>query len=203
MPSAPWLWTLVAICLARPNLAGPATRARSLATARCSSFRPARTASRPWLPSTAPTEKNPMAVWLRIAAAICLVRPGGGGTGDGTVFEVAAGSGSIVTLASFNGSNGSTPLGGLAEDSSHNLFGTTSEGGASGGGTVFELPFNRPLGHRLPRLQRQRRSGRRRAWPCRANGLLAGSWGTVDGADRNHRCRREFPVPVQAPGFIP
>ena len=32
-----------------------------------------------------------------------------------------------------------TPSGGLIMDSSGNLYGTTSEGGASGDGTVFEL----------------------------------------------------------------
>jgi len=64
---------------------------------------------------------------------------GGGAFGDGTVFELAAGSGTIVTLASFNGTDGQTPDGGLIMDSSGNLYGTTSTGGASGDGTVFEL----------------------------------------------------------------
>ena len=49
------------------------------------------------------------------------------------------GSGTITTLASFNGSNGSDPLAGLLLDSSGNLYGTTMHGGASGDGTVFEL----------------------------------------------------------------
>ena len=51
--------------------------------------------------------------------------------GDGTVFEIAAGSGTITTLASFNGTNGVSPNGGLVEDSSGNLFGTTMTGGAN------------------------------------------------------------------------
>ena len=55
------------------------------------------------------------------------------------MFEVAAGSGTITTLASFNGTNGANPYGGLVEDSSGNLFGTTDYGGASGDGTVFEV----------------------------------------------------------------
>src|SRR5208337_1073544 len=65
--------------------------------------------------------------------------------GTGTVFEVAAGSGSITTLASFDGTNGAGPNGGLVEDSSGNLFGTTAyggpmySGGGSGAGTVFEV----------------------------------------------------------------
>ena len=66
---------------------------------------------------------------------------GGGASSDGTVFEVAAGSGAITTLASFDGSNdGAYPVAGLAVDSSGNLYGTTNSGGASGYGTVFEVP---------------------------------------------------------------
>jgi uncharacterized repeat protein (TIGR03803 family) len=64
---------------------------------------------------------------------------GGGAYGDGTVFEVAAGSNSLTTLVSFNNTNGSTPLAGLVRDSAGNLFGTTSGGGAYGYGTVFEI----------------------------------------------------------------
>jgi uncharacterized repeat protein (TIGR03803 family) len=60
----------------------------------------------------------------------------GGAFGLGTVFEVFARSTTVTTLASFNGANGGTPYGGLVEDSSGNLFGTTSDGGP---GTIFEL----------------------------------------------------------------
>ena len=64
---------------------------------------------------------------------------GGGTSDDGTVFELAKGSSTITTLASFNGTNGSSPNG-LITDSSGNLYGTTlGGGGASDGGTVFEL----------------------------------------------------------------
>jgi len=63
----------------------------------------------------------------------------GGAYGEGTVFEVVAGSGTITTLASFNGTDGAGPQAGLVEDSSGNLFGTTTQGGARGGGTVFEV----------------------------------------------------------------
>jgi uncharacterized repeat protein (TIGR03803 family) len=62
-----------------------------------------------------------------------------GASGDGTVFELAAGSGTITTLASFNGSDGSNPLSGLIMDSSGNLYGTTEFGGAHGSGVIFEL----------------------------------------------------------------
>jgi large repetitive protein len=60
------------------------------------------------------------------------------GLGDGTVFEVPAGGGSITTLASFNGSNGDNPASGLIADAEGNLFGT-SQGGESDDGTVFEV----------------------------------------------------------------
>ncbi len=63
----------------------------------------------------------------------------GGASGDGTIFKVAPGSGTITVLASFNGTNGANPLRALVEDSSGNLFGTTTFGGASGNGTVFEV----------------------------------------------------------------
>ena len=67
------------------------------------------------------------------------VQGGGGPSDDGTVFELAKGSGTITTLASFNGTDGETPYGGLVVDSSGNLYGTAYYGGASGDGTVFEL----------------------------------------------------------------
>ncbi len=62
----------------------------------------------------------------------------GGDNGDGTVFEVVKGSSTIATLASFSGSDGSNPVGGVVIDSSGNLYGTTSKGGANGVGSVFE-----------------------------------------------------------------
>jgi len=64
---------------------------------------------------------------------------GGGAYSDGTIYEIAHGSGVITTLASFNGTNGSTPWGNLMMDSSGNLYGTTASGGANGSGTVFEV----------------------------------------------------------------
>ncbi len=63
----------------------------------------------------------------------------GGEFGDGAVFEVAAGSGTIITLASFNSTNGANPTAGLIQDKGGNLFGTTTGGGPSEVGTVFEL----------------------------------------------------------------
>jgi uncharacterized repeat protein (TIGR03803 family) len=63
----------------------------------------------------------------------------GGASNDGTVFELAKGSGTITTLASFNGSDGAYPVAGLIMGGSGNLYGTTNLGGASNDGTVFEL----------------------------------------------------------------
>jgi uncharacterized repeat protein (TIGR03803 family) len=63
----------------------------------------------------------------------------GGAEDDGTVFELAHGSGTITALASFDGKDGADPYAGLIMDSSGNLYGTTTDGGASGDGTVFEL----------------------------------------------------------------
>ncbi len=60
--------------------------------------------------------------------------------GDGTIFEIAKGSGTITTLASFNGSNGSVPEAGLIIDSNGNLYGTTTGlNDSNDDGTVFKL----------------------------------------------------------------
>lgn len=65
---------------------------------------------------------------------------GGDANGDGTVFEIAAGSSAVTTLASFNsGTTGSSPGGNLTIDSSGDLFGTAANGGAYGCGTAWEL----------------------------------------------------------------
>ncbi len=64
---------------------------------------------------------------------------GGGALGDGTVFELAAGASAVTTLASFNGADGQTPTAGVVMDSSGDLIGTASQGGASGNGTAFEI----------------------------------------------------------------
>ncbi len=67
-----------------------------------------------------------------------------GSTSNGTVWEIAAGSATITTLAEFTGANGSSPYAGVTFDSSGNLFGTTVNGGPGpdfgGDGTVYEIP---------------------------------------------------------------
>jgi hypothetical protein len=49
----------------------------------------------------------------------------GGTYHEGSVFEIAHGSGVVTTLASFNGADGSYPSSGVVLDSSGNIFGTT------------------------------------------------------------------------------
>jgi uncharacterized repeat protein (TIGR03803 family) len=64
----------------------------------------------------------------------------GGKFGDGAVFELTKGSQTITALASFDGDNGRSPFGGLVEDASGNLYGTTNSGeGSSLYGTIFEI----------------------------------------------------------------
>jgi uncharacterized repeat protein (TIGR03803 family) len=57
----------------------------------------------------------------------------------GTVFEIAAGTHALSTLATFNNTNGANPVAGLIADTAGNLYGTTDKGGANGWGTVFEV----------------------------------------------------------------
>jgi len=64
----------------------------------------------------------------------------GGAHSDGGVFEIPLGSGFAYTVASFAGTNGYTPVGGLVRDGAGNLYGTTRYGGSGGEGTVFEIP---------------------------------------------------------------
>jgi uncharacterized repeat protein (TIGR03803 family) len=73
----------------------------------------------------------------------------GGSYGYGTVYEIAAGTNTITTLASFNGANGRQPFANLVLDTHGNLFGVTQYGGAYGSnnnglgdGTVFEVAAN-------------------------------------------------------------
>ncbi len=69
----------------------------------------------------------------------------GGSSGNGTVFELAVpktegGQWTKSLLYSFGkGTDGSVPIGGVSFDTSGNLYGTTSTGGAYGYGTIFQL----------------------------------------------------------------
>lgn len=64
------------------------------------------------------------------------------GRGCGTIYELSpSGSGwTERVLYSFQGQNdGDSPVGGLVMDAADNLYGTTVQDGADGGGTIFEL----------------------------------------------------------------
>ncbi len=67
----------------------------------------------------------------------------GGTNGTGTVYEIlkqaGAYSGSIVTLASFDTTNGSTPHAGLVADSAGILYGTAFTGGTNSEGTIYQV----------------------------------------------------------------
>jgi uncharacterized repeat protein (TIGR03803 family) len=64
----------------------------------------------------------------------------GGSSVFGTVFKVDT-TGKETVLSSFTGGtkDGAYPEAGLVQDTQGNLYGTTFEGGASGGGTVFKV----------------------------------------------------------------
>ena len=69
---------------------------------------------------------------------------GGGPNALGTVFEITAGTHTLVTLALCNNVwAGFYPNGGLIADAAGNLYGTTNQGGAYSDGTVFEVPAGR------------------------------------------------------------
>jgi uncharacterized repeat protein (TIGR03803 family) len=60
------------------------------------------------------------------------------GPGCGMVFKTGIG-GHLGIRHIFNGTDGAKPLGGLIQGSDGNFYGTTEYGGASGGGTIFEM----------------------------------------------------------------
>jgi len=63
----------------------------------------------------------------------------GGVNGDGTIFKITTG-GAINTLYSFtSGSDGGHPSAGVITGTDGSLYGTTSEGGSFGYGTVYQL----------------------------------------------------------------
>jgi uncharacterized repeat protein (TIGR03803 family) len=59
--------------------------------------------------------------------------------GCGTVFKVDATGKETVLYAFSGGADGKLPAGGVIRDAAGRIFGTTSQGGAFDGGTVFEL----------------------------------------------------------------
>ena len=69
----------------------------------------------------------------------------GGPGADGTVFELTA-NGQFITLYSFSGGDGANPDGALIFDRNNDftgdLYGTTSQGGTSGAGTIFTIVYD-------------------------------------------------------------
>jgi uncharacterized repeat protein (TIGR03803 family) len=64
---------------------------------------------------------------------------GSGPSSYGTVFRISS-SGNLTSLWSFtNGGDGANPYATLVQGSDGNFYGTTSQGGASGNGTVFRI----------------------------------------------------------------
>ncbi len=63
----------------------------------------------------------------------------GGASGAGTVYALQGKTETVLYSFVGGSTDGSDPQAGLAMDKSGNLYGTTSAGGASGKGTVFEL----------------------------------------------------------------
>ncbi|MGB8014184.1 MAG: choice-of-anchor tandem repeat GloVer-containing protein [Terriglobales bacterium] len=64
----------------------------------------------------------------------------GGANGDGTVFEITP-TGTLTVLHNFAGywTDGANPGAGLVEATDRNFYGTTTNGGGTGGGTVFKI----------------------------------------------------------------
>jgi uncharacterized repeat protein (TIGR03803 family) len=66
----------------------------------------------------------------------------GGANGVGTVFKLSPsteGNWTATVIYNLTGSDGGEPYAGLVADKAGNLYGTTSNGGANFGGTVFEV----------------------------------------------------------------
>ena len=96
----------------------------------------------------------------------------------------------ITTLATFNGSNGQYPLGGVILSGS-TLYGTTEVGGAYNGGTVFSVPITGGTSTILASF-----SGSNGAWPV-AGLTLSGNavYGTTEVGGANND-GTVFSVPI-------
>jgi uncharacterized repeat protein (TIGR03803 family) len=63
----------------------------------------------------------------------------GGASDNGTIFKIDTAGVTLTTLHSFSGSDGANPVAGLIQGTDGNLYGTTEDGGANGGGTIFKI----------------------------------------------------------------
>jgi uncharacterized repeat protein (TIGR03803 family) len=64
--------------------------------------------------------------------------------GCGTIFQITPG-GTLTTLHSFDGTDGSSPYAALIQASDGNLYGTTTSGGTNNNGTVFKVTLGGAL----------------------------------------------------------
>jgi len=91
---------------------------------------------------------NPFGSLILISGTLYGTTSAGGTNSDGAIFSLpvggVAGGGAPTLLASFNGTNGTGPLGSLILSGS-TLYGTASEAGANGGGTVFSVTLTGTL----------------------------------------------------------
>ncbi|HSZ56452.1 MAG TPA: choice-of-anchor tandem repeat GloVer-containing protein [Tepidisphaeraceae bacterium] len=105
---------------------------------------------------------------------------GGGPNQAGTVFEVAALTHAVTTLASFDpATTGYLPYGGLSADGSGNLYGTTQFGGPGGGGIVFKIDGTHSISVLATFAENSSTSGRNAVSPpvIDSNGNLFGTTG--------------------------
>jgi uncharacterized repeat protein (TIGR03803 family) len=63
----------------------------------------------------------------------------GGAAGAGTIFKIAPGGGETILYSFSGGSDGDQPYAALFLGKKSELYGTTSDGGANGFGTVFAM----------------------------------------------------------------
>jgi|HubBroStandDraft_1064217.scaffolds.fasta_scaffold61049_2 uncharacterized repeat protein (TIGR03803 family) len=88
-----------------------------------------------------PEGEFPLASMIRDSAGNLYGTTNNGGTsGNGTVFKLSKGH-ILSVLHNFAGSpnDGANPQAALLRDAAGNLYGTTVDGGAAGGGTVYEI----------------------------------------------------------------
>ena len=113
---------------------------------------------------------------------------GGGVTGNGTLFSINTDGTGFSTVLTFNGSNGSNPLGGLILDpNGKTLYGTTSEypGNGLGYGTIFSVNTD---GTGFKNLHSFVQSGTASYWPF-CNLTQSGSvlFGMTDGGGSSNK----------------
>lgn len=101
----------------------------------------------------------------------------GGAVGAGTLYRVERDGSGFVVLHDFSGSDGSQPIGGLAQDESGVLYGSAAGGGSSTNGVVFKI---NPDGSDFAVLKELAADGSEGREP--AGGLVRASNGVLYGA---------------------